>query len=376
MTVRSERCRVLFVIPAFGGGGAYRVLVTLLTHFDRSVLDLHLAVLNTAGGIFRDEIPEDVALIDLRSPRLRFALPRIVGLVRRLRPQVVFTISGHLNLGMALAKPLLPHDVRVIGRETSMVSRMLESQRFAPLWRFGYSQFYPRLDRVVCQSEEMYEDLIRNFNVSPRKLVVINNPVDVAHIRRLTEADIPPPLGQRPSSASGLPLRLVAAGRLIPSKGFDLLIQAVAKCPELQIELELLGAGHIEVKLKQMSRALGVDDRIKFLGFRENPYPFFARADAFVLSSRFEAFPNVVLEALACGTPVIAMPAPGGVREILAPIPECEIARSVSADDLAAALRSWSERRPGRVSERAIEPYSPRAIVSRYESEILTLARR
>ena len=375
MTVRSERSRVLFVIPALGGGGAYRVLVTLLKHFDRSLLDLQLAVLNTAGGVFRDEIPEDVEFVDLRSPRVRFALPKIVGLVRKLRPHVVFTISGHLSLGLALAKPLLPHGVRVIGRETSMVSRALESQRLTPLWRLAYSQFYPRLDRVVCQSEEMYEDLIRNFNFSPRKLVVINNPVDVARVRELIESELPPQPGRPSPSASGPPLRLVAAGRLSPAKGFDLLIQAVAKCPELQIELELLGTGQLEVELRQMSRALGVDGRIRFLGFQENPYPFFARADAFVLSSRFDGFPNVVLEALACGTPVIATPAPGGVREILAPIPECEIARSVSADDLAAALRSWSDRRPGRVSELAIEPYSVQAIVRRYESEILSLAR-
>lgn len=224
----------------------------------------------------------------------------------------------------------------------------------------------------------MYDDLILNFNFSRRNLVVINNPVDSERIRELARSALPllPAPASSASSGSGRTVRLVAAGRLSAEKGFDLLIEAIAACPDLDIQLDLLGTGRLETELKEMSRALGVDERVRFLGFQENPYAFFARADAFVLSSRFEGFPNVVLEALASGTPVIATPAPGGIRQILAAVPECEIADSVSAPDLALAFRRWIERRPGRVGGAAIQPYSVDRIVRLYEDEILNVAGR
>ena len=364
---------MLFVIPALGGGGAYRVLVTLLQEFDRSLLDLRLAVLDTTRGTFRDEIPEDVALIDLQHPRLRRALPSVVRTIRHHRPQIVFSISSHINVALALAKGLLPQGVRLVGRETTILSLALAGESLPSARRWAYRALYPRLDRVICQSNDMYDDLVRTFGVAPEHAAVIPNPVDVERVRRLRLS--PSSMSRALPEANGDALRLVASGRLVRAKGFDLLIQAVALCPELKIDLEILGDGPLRNELTHLSRSLGVQDQIKFAGFQENPFPIISGADGFVLSSRFEGFPNVVLEALACGTPVVATPAPGGVRDILEPIRECEIAASVSARDLAAALRRWAARPPERVSDSALEPYAAPVIARRYEAEILSLAR-
>ena len=108
----------------------------------------------------------------------------------------------------------------------------------------------------------------------------------------------------------------VAAGRLTSVKGFDLMIEAIAMLNDLHIHLDILGEGILYNELKQQIQTCGVEDKVSLVGFQQNPYAWFSSADGFLLSSRYEAFPNVVLEALTCGTPVIAMPAPYGIKEI------------------------------------------------------------
>ena len=107
------------------GGGAERVIVTLLRHLNRLDFRLGLAVVDMRGGGYRDDVPEDVEFIDLRCTRVRYALPKIMRLIWQRRPDVVFSTLGHLNLALAMLRPLLPNGVRYIGREACIVSETL-----------------------------------------------------------------------------------------------------------------------------------------------------------------------------------------------------------------------------------------------------------
>jgi glycosyltransferase involved in cell wall biosynthesis len=366
----SFRRRVLFLIPSLAGGGAERVIVTLLRHLDRSRFQLALAVVDMRRAVFRDEVPADVEFIDLQSSRVRYALPKIIQLIWEQRPDVVFSTLGHLNLALAVLRPLLPKNIRYLARETTVVSEGLKSYAHPAGWAWAYRRFYGRFDRVICQSKHMRNDLVAHFAFPADKAVVINNPVDVDRIRRLAaELVVTGFVGEGPNQADTRVVNLVSAGRLSPEKGFDLLIEALALCGNPSLRLTLLGEGPMREELEILAQSKGVRGQVRFAGFQKNPYPFFAQADAFVLSSRFEGFPNVVLEALACGTLVIATPAPGGTKEILQGVPSCLIAGSLTAKSLAEALGSFT---PGdRLPEAVVEPYSVGKILERYALELM-----
>jgi glycosyltransferase involved in cell wall biosynthesis len=362
--MKPSKTRLLFLIPTLGGGGAERVVVTLLQHLDRARFELALAVVDTRGAAFRDQVPSDVEFIDLGCRRVRQALPKLVCLLWRRRPDVVMSTLGHLNLALAIVRPLLPSGTRYVARETIVVSRGITEYRHPRVWACAYRRFYGRFDRVICQSRDMCDDLVTSYGLDVKRTTVIHNPVDRA---RIAAALVAP----KQSSTRPGPLRVVAAGRLVGQKGFDLLLDALALARRRDLQLTILGDGPLRDNLGARAKARGIAERVHFAGFQRNPYPILGAADLFVLSSRYEGFPNVVLEALACGTPVVATPAPGGVREILDGVAGCILADEVSAKALAAALDSWQ---PSRVPPSAVAPYAVERIVAAYEEELLRSA--
>jgi glycosyltransferase involved in cell wall biosynthesis len=356
-----SKTRLMLLIPTLSGGGAERVVVTLLRHLDRDRFDLSLAVVDTRNATFRDQVPADVEFIDLGCRRVRQALPKIVRLLWGRRPDVVMSTLGHLNLALAIVRPLLPHGTRYIARETIVVSQGIVEHSRPRLWRWAYRRFYGRFDRVICQSSDMRDDLVAAHGLDASRAVVIHNPVDREGIVAALSTS-------GPSVARSHALSAAAAGRLVGQKGFDLLLDALALARRRDLQLTILGDGPLRTELGARAAARGIADRVRFAGFQRNPYSTLAAADLFILSSRYEGFPNVVLEALACGTPVVATPAPGGVREILEGVDGCIVADEVSAQSLADALDRWL---PSRVPPAVVAPYAVSRIVAAYEAEFL-----
>ncbi len=308
----SHRKRVLFVAPSLDGGGAERVMVILLRHLDRARFEPHLALLQRAGP-YLSEVPQDVPIHELKVSRTRYAIPALIQIVWKLRPSAVLSTLREMNLSIILAKLFLPRDTRLLIRETILVSARLSQDSSNPrLWQWLYHHVYVRADKIICLADYMLSDLAENFGVPRQKMTRIYNPVDVDRIRELADA------GENPYS--GIGPHIVAAGKLSKQKGVDVLLNALAEVRKAipLAELTILGQGPLESDLKAQRERLGLTEAARFVGFQSNPYPYFKHADVFVLSSRYEGLPNVVLEALALGTPVVATDCPGGVREILA----------------------------------------------------------
>jgi len=312
----AERKRVLFLSISFMGGGAERVFSTLLRHLDRTRFEPHLGLLHLQGP-YLAELPGDVPVYDLRVSRLRYAMPAIVGLVRKLNPHTVLSTIQSLNLQVMLSKPFFPSKTRVLIREAAISTETLEGQLAHPqIWQWLYRRFYKRADRVICLSDTMQRDLVENFNVPIEKTVRIYNPVDAERIRELAA------LGGSPYSGAGP--NVVAAGRLSAEKGFDLLLAAFSKVIKQfpQAELTILGDGPLKHDLMKQVQDHELGGNVRFRGFESNPWRYFKHADLFVLPSRYEGLPNVVLEALALAKPIVATDCPGGIKEIQTSDPE------------------------------------------------------
>lgn len=339
-----ERKKVLFLLPSLTGGGAERVFTTLLRHLDRTRFEPHLALLQATGAYMQD-IPEDVPIHDLKVSRVRYALPKTVRLIWRLRPQTILATMGHLNIALICAKPFFPADTKLLVREAVIPSALFrEENKNITIWGWLYRHVYKRADKIVCLSDSMVADLVENFAIPREKLVRIYNPVDTGKIRELAQTGINPFNGAGP--------HLVAAGRICRQKGFDLLINAMPAILQRfpQAQLMILGEGPLEAELREQARNLGLQERVLFLGFQANPWLYLKHADAFILPSRYEGLPNVLLEALALGTRVVVSDCPGGIREIRDSVGNMAVVPPEDPSALAEAIISVCSRPP-----RAIE---------------------
>lgn len=354
-------CSVLFLIPSLRGGGAERVLVTILAHLDRTRFRATLAVVNLRDATFLDELPSDLELIDLNCTRVRYAVFGIMRLIWLRRPDVVFSTLGHLNLAISVMRYFLPRDVRFMARETSVVSAVNDEPHQVPLLNVLYKIFYQKFDHVICQSAFMRDDLVQRYLFPQRKITVISNPVDLERVRKNADD-----LAVNCGYGSGV-VNFVAVGRMSREKGIDRLLDAIAMLEDNSVHLTIVGEGPLSDDLKKHALSVGIAERVRFVGFQPNPYPYIARADALILSSQYEGFPNVVLEALACGTPVIATPAPGGLCEIVEGIVECEIADEISVDALYRAIKKWLVGSRKRVDRFAVDRFRVEKIVDLYQ---------
>lgn len=312
MTATRRRVLFLFPFPALGGGGgAQRVLSTLLRHLDRDRFELHLALLRLRRSE-ADDIPEGVVIHNLDFARVRYALPGLVALIRNVKPDVVLSTVGHMNLGLLACRRLLPRSTRIlIGESTTLGVYLQQVTTHPALWTALYRLLYKHADAIICLSNAMQHELARNFSVPPEKLIRIYNPLDVERIQSLARLGGTPYVGSGPN--------LVAAGRFVREKGIDLLLDAMPRVRACVpgATLTLLGEGPLEPALKVQAQILDIRRAVSFPGVQTNPWRYFRHANLVIVPSRVDGLPYVALEALAVGTPVVATDCPGAIREIV-----------------------------------------------------------
>jgi glycosyltransferase involved in cell wall biosynthesis len=330
-----QRIHILFVNPRLAGGGAERVLTTLLRHIDPAKFKLTLAITDMRGEIFLKDIPDHVTVIDLKLERVRYAFAALTRLIWKLKPDIVYSALAHMNVMLAITKPLWPSGVRFIARPAGFFSEALKQIPNATRWYWLHRIFMRNVDHFIFQSRALRDDFIGKLKLGIASGTVVRNPLDIARIHKLASERIA-------EKAEGSPFEIVAVGRLSWEKGFDILIDAMALLRARPVHLTIFGGGDLAPELQKRIDDQGLGRHVSLAGFRPNPFPYVRQADLFVLSSRHEGFPNVVLEALACGTPVVAT-ATHGLPEVLEGVPGCE---SVPIED-SIALADAIARRVG-----------------------------
>jgi len=329
-----KRSGILVLTPQSCGGGAQRVVLLLATHLAMDY-ETHLGiVLSEAPSV---EFPDRVFVHRLSARRVRGAAWSLLLLVWRLRPTVVLSGMAHLNFLVLLLRVFFPPRTRVLVRQNGTVSAALAADSHPHLRRALYRLLYPHASRILCQSEAMAEDLARELRVDRSRLRVLPNPIEIDAVR----AAEPLSIAWREAGP-----HLLAIGRLAPEKGFDLLLTALVtlrgRFPHM--EVAIAGMGGEETRLRALAEELNLQDRVHFLGAVPEPARLFSSPDLFVLSSRHEGMPNALLEAAAAGLPLVALPACGGVVDLLRGQEGCWMAKEISAVALADALSAALSR--------------------------------
>ncbi len=300
---------VVFIINSLEGGGAERVMAKLLAimedYFSHANVPVHLVLLDTLEE--SQQCPPYVTKTVLTSNgSLKAGYQQLKPLLKTLNPQICFSFLTRSNfLNIAIAKSL---GYRAIISERVNTTSHLSGGLKDGISRFLVKLLYKRADNVVAVSEGVKADLIENYAVPEPKVSLLYNPYDIAQLHELASeavTDIP----KAPY--------IIGVGRLVKNKNFSLLLNAYAKADIVE-DLVILGVGDEESMLKALAKTLGIADKVHFLGFKPNPYPYVAKAEYFVSTSNAEGFPNAIVEAMCLSKPVIATNCESGPAEIIA----------------------------------------------------------
>jgi glycosyltransferase involved in cell wall biosynthesis len=362
--MRPAGSHIALFLPSLHGGGLERIMVSLANAFAAYGLAVDLVV-GHADGPYRDRVSRRVNVMDLKKRRLLSCLPGLALYLRRNVPTVLLSTPNQANVVAILASKAARAGTRVVVREASTLSLAAKNarNRRGHLRPFYTSLFYRLADQIVAISEGVADDLVVCTGIDRSRISVIYNPIELFEV--LSEAAQPL---DDPWFQAGEPPVVLGAGRLTKAKDFPTLIRAFARLRlRHEIRLVILGEGEDRPRLEALIRELEIERDVALPGFVRNPFAYMARARVFALSSAWEGFGNALLEALACGTPVVSTNCSSGPAEILdngaygilVPVGN----HVALADALAQALASPPDR--SRNQER-ITAFSRRRIVEQY----------
>jgi glycosyltransferase involved in cell wall biosynthesis len=331
-----NRIKTLFISANLKQGGAERVLATILQHLDKTRFETTLILFQ---DIREYQIPEDTKVISLGQrgwwdyPLLIWKLSR---LFNELKPDVVLGFLTYMNVLSSLAKKLSFANFRLILCEHAMPAYQIKQTKnplatlfikWMPYW------FYRHASMIICVSRASAIEINKIFKVPFDQIRIIYNPIDVDYVLTLSNQKV-----EHPWFTQNIPI-IISVGRLANVKGYPYLLRAfkqiITKYPA---RLVILGKGEEEGPLKKLALKLDIDQSVAFLGSQTNPFKYMARSKIFVLPSLSEALPMVLLEAMACGIPIVSTSTPGsselithGINGLLVPVgDEKSLAESIT----------------------------------------------
>lgn len=335
----------LFFAPSPVGGGVARVMITLASAFAERGYQVDLLV-SRMQGPYLQHLPAAMTLIPLtrtfrgigQIPQLvagysearalpsalalvgaaRY-LPALVQYLQQQQPDVLLAAKTSPNLAALWARRLAGVPTRVVVSEHTNFSQEIlqHTRKWQWHWRFMSTvvhNLYPWADAIVAVSNGVADDLSVTSDLPRERVTTIYNPVVTPALQDLAHAPL-----DHPWFAPKSPPVIVAAGRLASQKDFPTLLKAIARVLKVRdVRLIVLGEGKGRAALQSLAQQLGITAHLDLPGFVDNPFAYMARAALFVLSSAFEGLANVLIEAMACGCPVVSTDCPSGPREILA----------------------------------------------------------
>lgn len=338
----TDRNALLFATS--GHSGVDRVIANLLPEFGRTEHLFDLLVIGQHGPWIPADLPQNIRVVRLPVRTKKLVLFPLLAYLIRHRPYALLTANHQLNRAALLARRLAGSPTRVtirMGMSLTALGAEMGERRRARLFA-SMRRWYPLADAVIAPSEGVGADLLDIAHVPPRRLHVIRNPIVNPLLRKKAAAAL-----DHPWFASGEPPVILGVGSLEPRKDFATLIRAFARVhAQHACRLMILGEGSEKDALRALARSLGVENAVALPGFDSNPYRYMRRAAVFALSSRREGASAVIVEALACGTPVVSTDCPSGPAEVLHGVTPRALVPIGDADALAEALLTMMRNPP------------------------------
>lgn len=307
--------KIMFLLPNFYQAGGHRVVSELSLNLPENIGQTLVLFENKVSFPFKGNlISLDIPLSNnfiFRAFYFLVALARFKKIVKREKPDYIMGFGVPANI------------INILSNKKSIlrVDTFLSSSN-GNLYKILARNLFHRAPQVICVSKRAAKDLVENFNIEEGKIKVIYNPLDINKIRALAKG----PLTTDQEKIFGKPV-IISTGRLVEGKNFVLLIKVFKKVKEKikDAQLVILGEGEMMPELEKVISDLNLKGEVHLLGWQENPFKFLSKAKLFVLASLQEGLPYCLLEAMACGIPVISTDCKSGPREILAPQTDVEM---------------------------------------------------
>lgn len=356
--------RISILLPDLRGGGVERIRLVLSHEFARRGYQIEFALMQARGELL-EEAREHFKVADLNCPRARDLPMALSRYLRRTRPDALLVAMWPLTTIAPIARKMSGHRCKVLVSEHNTLSVQYASwgraHRLA--LRSSMAFGYRMADARVGVSRGVAQDVAVLAGMPSAAFEVIHNPVPPRPIPSQEDMRLAEALWAVPPGG-----RIVHVGSLKQQKNHPLLLRAFAGITDPDARLMLVGTGQGEASLRALAVELGIAERVIFAGFHPDPTPFYRSADLFALSSDYEGFGNVIVEAMACGTPVVSTDCPSGPAEILE---NGRYGRLVPVNDpaaLATAMQAaLAEETPDRAAlQRRAAEFSPAIAARRY----------
>jgi glycosyltransferase involved in cell wall biosynthesis len=303
--------KILFVTISLTCGGAEKRAALISRYLDRSQFKPEFALFHESEINFA---PDPDTPINFLKGNTITSITYLCKHIQETRPSAILSFGHRSNYRAVLARILSRERVPLFLSHDVNLTAALRYEEKKRLKGWLVRGLYPLAERTLCVSQGVKSDLVSNYKVPEEKCLVIYNPLEIDKIAVLAQEPV-----EHPWFQGDVPV-LLACGRLTAAKNYPLLLRAVKLAlPEQPVRLVILGTGEDRPQLEAYAGELGISPQVAFLGFQKNPYKYMARAAALVLSSSVEGFANVLLEAMACGTPVVSTRCPSGPEEIITP---------------------------------------------------------
>lgn len=306
--------KIIFLISTLEIGGAQKVILEIAKYLaSKEKIDVHVISIYKRGELVHEDIsPAKFHFLEENLKRFVIirALPKLFKIIWQIKPDTVISTLLTANILNLICGCIFIKRYRVLVREAntpSVYNKCVLKNK--SIWPKVFKYLLRFSDQVIAPSNGVKSDFANYYNYPQDKITVINNPINLKKIKQLAEH---PPSFPLPAKY------ILGVGRLTQAKGFDILIQAYAKLENKdEIKLVILGEGPDRKKLEELVERLNLNNQVLLPGLVENPFPVYKSAELFVLSSRWEGSPNVLIQALALEVRSISTDCPSGPRELL-----------------------------------------------------------